>query len=237
MALAVWAPRSAGDSGCAAGFFLAADRASRDRQGRAASADRPVWCSEADGASAAAVEADFEIVGVGDQAVRTQRLAALIAGGWFTPGTAAYAFLNAGLRDAGAADPLSVERFVDPDDAMTARTCRADDPVDTRGMQSVDQRHDHADRCEMTSAGQQLGLRFQRPPDLSLMRGPGCELADRRRDHVAVGGRIQLGDHVVDHRYRIALIAIGTLRASRPSGAITGRHSSLLAAGGASNRA
>jgi hypothetical protein len=235
--LAVWAPRPPGDSGCAARSFLTADRASRDRQGRAAPADRPVRCSEADRASSTAVEADFEVVRVGDQAVRTQRPTVAVTGRRFATRPAACAFLDAGVRDTGAADPLPIEGFVDLDDAMAPRTRRQDDAAYTRGVKRVDQRHDRAHGREMTGTGEQLGLGFQRPADLSLVRGPGCELMDRRRDYVAVSGWIQLGDHVVDDRDRIALIAIGTLGASGLSGAITGRHALLLAAGGTSNRA
>lgn len=119
-ALARGTPRLADDSRCAARLFLAADRARRDRQRRAGAADRPVRRSDADRASAAAVETDFEVVRVGDQAVRTQRSAVLVASGWFAPGAATCAFLDAGMGDTGAADALPVKRFVDADDAMAA---------------------------------------------------------------------------------------------------------------------
>jgi hypothetical protein len=90
--------------------------------------DCPTSAAEADRTAATAVEADFEIVGVGDQTVRTERSAVLVTSGRFAAGAAACAFFDAGVGDAGAADALPVERFVCPDDATAAGACRPDDP-------------------------------------------------------------------------------------------------------------
>ena len=43
-----------------------------------------------------------------------------LAGGRFAPSTTAYAFFDAGLGDAVAADPLPIQRFVDADNAVAA---------------------------------------------------------------------------------------------------------------------
>ncbi|WP_406238476.1 hypothetical protein [Nocardia sp. NBC_01009] len=73
------------------------------------------------------------------------------------------------MGDAGAADALPAKGFVDPDDAMAARACRSDDPGDASSVEGFDQREDRADRSEMPSAGEQFGLRFQRPTDPALV--------------------------------------------------------------------
>jgi hypothetical protein len=52
----------------------------------------------------------------------------LVTSGWFAAGAAACALFDAGVGDAGAADALPVERFVDADYAMAAR---AEDLVET----------------------------------------------------------------------------------------------------------
>jgi hypothetical protein len=70
-ALAGRTPQLAGDPGGAAGLALTADRAGRGHQCWAGCADGAVGCSGVDGAMSTAVEPDFEVVGVGDQAVRT----------------------------------------------------------------------------------------------------------------------------------------------------------------------
>jgi hypothetical protein len=58
------------------------------------------------------------------------------------------------VGDAGAADALSVERFVDPDNALAAGAGWSDDPGNTRCVEGFDQRDDRADGCEIPSAGE-----------------------------------------------------------------------------------
>ena len=115
----------------------------------------------------------------------------LVTSGRFAAGAAACAFFDAGVGDAGAADALSVERFVDPDDATAAGACRPDDSGNTCCVQRVDQRDDRADRGEIPGTGEQFGLSFQRPSDPELMCGPRRKSADRAGNEVAVDSRIQ----------------------------------------------
>ncbi|WP_331755567.1 hypothetical protein [Streptomyces sp. NBC_01643] len=65
-----------------------------------------------------------------------------------------YAFFDARLGDAVAADPLPVERFVDADNPVAARAGGPDDPGDTSVVQQVDEPQDGAMRCKMTFPSQ-----------------------------------------------------------------------------------
>jgi hypothetical protein len=131
-------PRATGGAGSAAGPVLAAYGAGRGAESGAARADRAVWRAGIHQATAPAVDAGFEVRGVGDQAVRTERSALVVAGGGFPAGSAARA-VKAAVSDAGAADPLSVEWFVDADDSVAAGAGGWDDSGDARGVQEVDQ--------------------------------------------------------------------------------------------------
>ncbi|QHE74028.1 hypothetical protein GFS60_07712 (plasmid) [Rhodococcus sp. WAY2] len=146
-------PRSSGGSGCAAELFFAADRTRSGREGRAADADRAVRRAGADWPAAPAIEADFEVVRVSDQAVRAERPALFVSCRGLAVRAAARAFFDTAVGDAGAADALSVEGFVDPNDPVAARACRSDDPGDVCGVKGLDQRNDGPDWSEMASAG------------------------------------------------------------------------------------
>lgn len=63
----------------------------------------------------------------------------VVAGGRLPAGSAACALLDAGVGDAGAADPLPVQRLVDAYDSVAAGTGRPDDPGDAGRVQQVDQ--------------------------------------------------------------------------------------------------
>jgi hypothetical protein len=98
----------------------------------------------ADRSAAAAVQAGLQVRRVGDEAVRAKGPVLIVAGDWFAAGSAACALLAAGVGDARAADPHSVQRLVDAYDSVAARAGRPGDPGDAGGVQQVEQPWDCA---------------------------------------------------------------------------------------------
>ena len=150
-------------------------------------AQRSVRSSPVDWPAAAAVDAGLQVRRVGDEAVRAQRPASVVAGDRFAAGSAARALLDAGVGDAGAADPHPVQGLVDAHDPVTAGAGRPDDPGDAGRMQQVDEPRDRAQRCEMAVPGQQRGSGFQCPGQFLLVGGPRCRAADGGGDGLPVG--------------------------------------------------
>ena len=136
---------------------------------QAAGAQRPVRGPPFDPAAAPAAGAGLQVRRVGDEAVRAQRPALVIAGDGLAAGSAACALLDARVRDAGPADPHAVQRLVDAHDPVTAGAGRTDDPGDAGGVQRVDQPRDRPQRRQMTLPGQQPGVVLQRPGQFLLV--------------------------------------------------------------------
>ena len=80
-------------------------------------------------AAPGAADTRFQVGGVGDQAVGTQRPSVLIAGGRLPDDPAARACDGAGLGHAVAAEPHPVARFDQGDDTPAVRAGGADDPL------------------------------------------------------------------------------------------------------------
>ncbi|MFI8305131.1 hypothetical protein ACIF80_17100 [Streptomyces sp. NPDC085927] len=157
-----------------------------------------------------------------------------VAGGRFAPSTTAYAFFDAGLGDAVAADALPAERLVDADNPVAAGAGGPDDPGDAFLVQQVDEPQGGAMWRQTALSGQQARVLLQ-GPDQSLPVGGtlGCRAAEGFGDHVAVGVRGDRGDHLVDDRDRIAIVVVGTHLATRQALAISEADVSDVAAGGA----
>jgi hypothetical protein len=122
-----------------------------------------------DGTATTAVDACLQVRRVGDETVRTQRFALVVARDGFAAGSAAYALFDTGVRDAGPADPLPVERLVDPDDSAAAGAGGPDDPSDASGMQQVDEPQDRAEGRKVAVTSQQSRVGFQRPREFLLV--------------------------------------------------------------------
>jgi hypothetical protein len=122
-----------------------------------------------DGTATTAVDADLQVRRVGDETVRTQRFALVVARDGFAAGSAAYALFDAGVCDAGPADPLPVERLVDPYDSAAAGAGWSDDPSDASGMQQVDEPQDRAEGRKVAVTSQQSRVGFQRPGEFLLV--------------------------------------------------------------------
>ncbi len=125
--LAGMTPRHAGGLGDHAGGVLPADAAAQDGVGQAARAERARRSSCADRASSVAGDAEFLVGRVGDQAVRTQRLAQLVPGGGLADGAATRARLGPGFGHAVAAEPHSIAGFDQRENASAVRTRGPDD--------------------------------------------------------------------------------------------------------------
>ncbi|MGW1405404.1 hypothetical protein [Streptomyces sp. NPDC002403] len=161
-----------------ASVAAAADRADEDGQGATVRAERTAGGAVLYSLPLSAVDADLDVRGVVDQAVRTQRAPLVVTGGWLAAGAAAYAFFDAGLGDAVAADPLTVERLVDVNYPVAARAGRSDDPGKTSLVQKVDEPQDGAMRGEMGLGGQQARVLLQGPDHALAIVGT---VGDRRR--------------------------------------------------------
>lgn len=150
-------PRPAGGVGDHTRCLLAADLTRQGLRGHAAAAERPVGGADADRSAPPAAQAGLLVGGVGDQAVRTQWSALLVAGGGFLHGCAARAGLGAGLGHAVAAQPLPLDSAVQPDDPLTRWAGRADDRLGPGVAESLDQPQ-HAGCTGMRAvAGEQCG--------------------------------------------------------------------------------
>ncbi len=223
-----------GQPGVGAGCGATADRADQDGQGAAVGAQRAVGGAVLYSSTLAAADADLDVRRVGDQAVRTQRSSPGVADGRLAPGSAAYAFLDAGLGDAVAADPLPVQRLVDADHPVAARAGGPDDPGDACLVQQVDEPQDGAMRRQIALSGQQAGV-FLQGPDQPLPVGGtlGCCPAEGFGDHIAVGARGDQGDQPVDDRGGVTVVGVGTHLAARQALAVPEADASDVAAGGA----
>ena len=141
--LARRAPRLAGHLRDNTGSGASADRAGQDGARYALAAERSVGCSNLYRSTPPAFDAGFVVGGIGDQAVRAQRSALLVAGGGLADRPAPAAGLGAGLRGAVAAQPLSVDSPVQVDDSTAAGAGRADDHARFGVAQGIDQpQHD-----------------------------------------------------------------------------------------------
>ena len=151
------------------GVACAADRARQQRQREAAGAQRPVRGPPLDPAAAPAAGAGLQVRRVGDEAVRAQRPALVVAGDGLAAGSAARALLDARVRDAGPADPHAIQRLVDAHHPVTAGAGGTGDPGHAGGVQRVDQPRDRPQRRQMAVPGQQARVVLQRPGQFLLV--------------------------------------------------------------------
>lgn len=183
-------------------------------------AERAVRRAGVHNLSSAAVDAGLQVRRVADQAVRTQWPTLVVAGGGLSAGSASRALLDAGVGDAHAADPLSIQRLVDAYGSVAAGAGRPDDPGDAGDVQQVDQPEDRAVGCEVAVPGQQGGVGFQGPGEFLLVGGTGRRPADRVGDHFPPCVRIQFGDQGADHRDGVASVGVRALGASGSPGPV-----------------
>lgn len=216
-----------------AGCGATADGADQDGQRLAVGAKGAVGRAVLYSSSFAAADADLGVRRIGDQAIRTQRSSLSIAGGGLAVGAAAYAFFDAGLGDAVAADPLPIQRLVEAYDSVTEGAGRPDDPRDVGVMKHIDQPDDRGSGGKVPVAGQQGGGGFQSPGQFLLVGGSGHRPADRVGDEAGVHVRIQVADHTVNNGEGIATVGVRALRASRLAGPVPGGDATVLPASGA----
>ncbi len=190
----------------------------------------------ADRAAAAAAQAGFQVRRVGDETVRAQRLALLVAGDRLTAGTAARALLQAGVCDAHPADPRAGQRLVDAHHPPATGAGRPEDPGDPGGVQQIDEPGDRAQRREVAVSGQQPRVGFQLPGQFLLVGGSGRGPADRGGDRFPVSVRVQLGDQGVYYRYRVTAVCVRALPAPRSSSPVPGRDRPGVSADSAGRR-
>ncbi|MFF5038058.1 hypothetical protein [Nocardia salmonicida] len=157
----------------------------------------------------------------------------LVSGHRFAAGPATRAFLDAGVRDAGSADTNSVERLINTDNTSASGTGRKHDSGDSGSVQMLDELRDHSQRCSMPVTGEQCGIGFDSPSQFLLIGALPTGLVDQVSDRVPVDSRIEFGDHGVDHRYRITVVDLATLSASRLSIPVDDLHALGLPATGA----
>ena len=129
-------------------------------------------------------------------------------------GAAASAFFDAGVRDAGAADPLTVQGLVDADLPAAARAGRQHDSADAARVQVLDEPRDHSQRRTMPLAGQQGRVGFQRPGHPPLVAALTTAAVENTSDGITRDGRIECGDGGVDDRDRVTIVGVRALGAA-----------------------
>jgi hypothetical protein len=73
------------------------------------------------------------------------------------------------VRDAGSADPNSVERLVDTHYTMATGAGRQNDAGHSGGVQMLDEPGDHPQRCSMSVTGEQRGIGLDGPSQFLLV--------------------------------------------------------------------
>jgi hypothetical protein len=136
------------------------------------------------------------------------------------------------VRDAGSTHTNSIERLVNTDDAVAAGTGRQHDADDSGSMQMFDEPGDYPQRCSMPVAGEQRGIGLDSPSKFLLIGALPTGLVDQVGDRVPVDSWIQFGDNSVNHRYRVTVIDVGALCASRLSIPVDDLHPLDLTAAG-----
>lgn len=183
-------PRLAGRLGDHTGCLFAANSAGQGLGWHAAAAQRTARGSKADRAAPTAGCAGLLVDWVGDQAVRTQRLAMLIAGGRFSDCSAARAGLGARFGHAVAAQPLPIDAAVQRDHPVAARTGRACDRLGADLMELVD-KPQHARRgSSRTVPSEQVRVVFEDPGQSPQLGRPGKQASSHRADRVRRQSRV-----------------------------------------------
>ena len=218
--LAGVAPRLAGDLGDLGGSQARADRADHRLSRPAGRAQRTAGCPDADDAAPGAADTRFQVGGVGDQAVGTQRPSVLIAGSRLPDDPAARACYGAGPGHAVAAEPHPVAGLDQGNDPPAVRAGGADDPLRPGVGQGADQPQYRRDRCSRAGSGEQPGVILQRPRQTAALPGAGRGSMHGGHDRPGQDIGIDHGDDPGHDRSGVPIAALGlagrATRSSRP---------------------
>ncbi len=234
--LACPAPGLAGGLGDHARAVLSADRAGQHLPGPAVLAQRPVRSAGADRTAPPAPGAFLLVSRIGDQAVRAQRPAVLIASGGFPDGAAPGARLGPGLGHAVAAAPQPADPPVKTDDPLATRAGREGNGLGPGVAQLADQPQHAADRGMRAAAGQQARVLFDDPGEFLQVSGLREHAPRRCADRFSGQRGIHRGNRGSQDRQRIPVIPVGTVLAARLPVAVNGGNDPVLAAGRAALR-
>ena len=218
--LAGVAPRLAGDLGDLGGSQARADRADHRLRRPAGRAERTAGCPDADDAPPGAAGTRFQVGGVGDQAVGTQRPSVLVAGSRLPDDPAARACYGAGPGHAVAAEPHPVARPGQGNDPPAVRAGGADDPLRPGVGQGADQPQYRRDRCSRAGPGEQPGVILQCPRQPAELPGPGRGGAGRGAHGRGADAGIYRGDNLEQDLHRVEVVIVPAARTARPSLAV-----------------